>query len=305
MSVPIDVLSGAVASGTSVLFASFGELVSERAGVINLGTEGSMLMGAFTGVAVTVWSGSPWLGAAMGGVGGGLLALIHAWLVVVRKANQLASGLTVMFFGIGLTSLLGKSFAGTNVAGFQPVNIPFLSALPVFGKLVFSYEPLVYASVLLMLGMTVFLFRTRAGLVLRSVGEDVQVVYAAGSNPQVYRILAVTVGGVLAGIGGSELSLGYTHSWVEDMTQGRGIIAVALVIFASWVPWRALIGAYLFGGAQVLQMTLQGLGVQISPYLLFMAPYVLTLAVLFLVSRRRVSTIPNELSHVFGDGGGG
>jgi ABC-type uncharacterized transport system permease subunit len=294
-----EILTGAVRSGTSVLYASMGELISERAGVINLGTEGSMVAGALGGFAFTVWTGNPWLGALGGGICGGLISLIHAFLVISRGANQLASGLTLMFLGLGLTAFFGRSFVSQSIVGFNTVDIPLLSDLPWVGPILFKHDPLTYISFLLVPLVWLLLFRTRIGVILRAVGERDEVVYAYGISPKLVRYLAVAAGGFLAGVGGTQLSVAFTHSWVEGMTSGRGIVAAALVIFASWLPLRAMLGAYLFGGAQALQLVLQSRGVDVSPFLLFMLPYVLTLAALFIVERRQKARMPEGLSQVF------
>lgn len=294
-----DILTGAIRSGTSVLYATQGELISERAGVNNLGTEGSMLAGAFLGFAVTVWTGNPWLGALAGGFGGMLISFLHAFLVVTCQANQLASGLTLMFFGIGITSFFGRSFVSEQIVGFNPVSIPVLSEIPFIGDILFHHDPLTYLSFLLVPFLWYVLYRTRLGVILRATGEREDVLFASGLNPHLVRYLAVMAGGFLAGLGGAQLSIAYTHSWVENMVAGRGIVAVALVIFASWRPERAMIGAYLFGAAQALQLTVQQMGYEISPYFLFMAPYVITLVALYIVEFKKRSQMPEELSKVF------
>lgn len=294
-----DILTGAVRSGTSVLYASLGELIAERAGIINLGTEGSMVAGALGGFAFTVWTGNPWLGALGGGLCGGLMAFIHAFLVITRGANQLASGLTLMFLGLGLTAFFGRSFVSESIIGFNPIPIPLLSDIPWVGTILFTHDPLTYISFFLAPAIWLLLYRTRAGIILRASGEREEVVYAYGISPAVVRYLAVILGGFLAGVGGAQLSIAFTHSWVEGMTSGRGIVAAALVIFASWKPARAMAGAYLFGGAQALQLVLQSRGVDVSPFLLFMLPYVLTLIAMFLVERRQRAQMPEGLGQVF------
>ncbi|MCI3918960.1 ABC transporter permease [Paenibacillus sp. TRM 82003] len=294
-----DILTGAIRSGTSVMFATQGELLSERAGVINLGTEGSMLMGAFLGFATTVWTGNPWLGALAGGFGGLLMSLLHAFLVITRGANQLATGLTLMFLGIGATSFFGRSFVSEQIVGFNPVPIPLLSDIPFIGGILFNHDPLTYVSFLLVPTLWFVLFRTRLGVMLRATGEREEVLIASGLNPTLIRYAAVMAGGFLAGLGGAQLSVAYTHSWVENMVAGRGIVAVALVIFAAWKPGRAMLGAYLFGAAQALQLTVQQMGFPISPYFLFMAPYIITLLALYLVEYKKRSQIPEGLGKVF------
>lgn len=298
-----DILTGAIRSGTSVMLASQGELVSERAGVINLGTEGSMLCGALGGFAVTVWSGNPWLGTLAGGLCGLLISLIHAFLVLSCGANQLATGLTIMFFGMGITAFFGKSFVSQQIVGFNPVPIPLLSDIPFVGKILFNHDPITYFSMLLVPVLWYVIFRTRLGIILRAAGEREDVLFASGINPKLVRYMAVLAGGCLAGIGGAQLSIAYTHSWVENMIAGRGVVAVALVIFASWKPGKAMLGAYLFGAAQALQLTVQQQGLAISPYFLFMVPYVLTLVALLIVERRKQSQTPEALGRVLAGSG--
>ncbi|GGG17114.1 ABC transporter permease [Paenibacillus abyssi] len=294
-----DILTGAIRSGTSVMLASQGELISERAGVINLGTEGSMLGGALGGFAVTVWTGNPWLGTLAGGLCGLLISAIHAFLVLTCHANQLATGLTIMFFAMGVTSFFGRGFVSEQIVGFNPVAIPYLSEIPFVGQVLFNHDPLTYLSFLLVPLLWFVLFRSRIGVILRATGEREEVLFANGINPKLVRYAAVLAGGFLAGVGGVQLSVAFTHSWVENMVQGRGVVAVALVIFASWKPIRAMIGAYLFGAAQALQLTVQQAGLPISPFFLFMVPYLLTLAALYIVERRQRSQTPEALSRVF------
>ncbi|OGX68354.1 MAG: ABC transporter permease [Paenibacillus sp. RIFOXYA1_FULL_44_5] len=264
-----------------------------------------MLCGALGAFAMTVWTGNPWLGALAGAAAGGLIALIHAYLVIHRKSNQLATGLSVMFLGMGVTAFFGRSFVNKSIVGFNVIPIPYLSKIPFLGSVFFNHDPLTYISYLLAPLLWLFLFHTRWGVILRATGEKDEVVFAYGVSPVLVRYIAVFTGGFFAGIGGAQLSIAFTHTWVENMTQGRGIVAVALVIFSSWKPFRAVIGAYLFGGFQELQIALQENGTAISPYLLFMTPYVLTLVALFIIERRQRSTIPEALSKVFGHAGDG
>jgi len=234
-----------------------------------------------------------------GGICGALIALIHAFLVISRGANQLASGLTVMFFGMGVTAFFGRSFVNKQINGLDSISIPGLSQIPFVGRVLFQHDALTYLSCLVVGVLWFLLFGTRWGVILRATGEREEVVYAYGVSPQMVRYLAVVAGGFLAGLGGAQLSIAYTSTWVENMTQGRGSVAVALVIFASWLPQRAMLGAYLFGGAQALQLVMQQSKIVISPFLLFMAPYVLTLIALFIVEYRQRSQIPEELRKVF------
>lgn len=291
-------LSGAVQSGTSVLYGVYGEIMSERVGVINLGLEGSMVMGALGAYAITVQTGSPLLGVLSGMILGGLLALIHAYLVIDRKANQLATGLTIMFLGLGITAFFGRGYVSASVgSGLPSIPIPFLSQLPIVGGL-FNQDILTYCSYLLGPALWVLLFKTHFGMILRGTGENETVVYAYGANPKILRYIGVVMGGVLAGLGGAQLSVAYTKTWIEGMTNGRGVIAVALVILAMWQPLKAYVGAYIFGGAQALQLILQQQGYDISPFLLLMLPYVLTLIALFIVSRRKRQVMPEELKKI-------
>ncbi len=293
-------LTGAVRAGTSVLYGSIGELVGERSGVINLGVEGSMIMGAFAGFAVTADTGSAALGILAALLAGGLAGLIHAFLVVTMGANQLASGLAVMFFGLGITAYFGQDYVTKQIQGLQVIPIPYLSDIPFLGPILFNHDVLTYAAYVIGPLVGVFLFKTRWGILLRAVGEREEVVYAMGHSPRLIRYLGVTAGGMLAGLGGAQLSMAFTMAWVENMTAGRGIIAVALVIFASWKPVRAMLGAYLFGGAQALQLILQARGYAVSPFILLMTPYLLTLFVLFLVERRKqgIGAMPEALRRV-------
>jgi simple sugar transport system permease protein len=295
----LGVLAGAIRSGSAVLLACLGEILSEKAGITNLGVEGSMLMGAGVGFAVTAATGDPLIGVLAGVAGGAALALFHAVMVIARGANQLASGLAAMFLGLGLTALIGAPYVKANVQGLDRVPIPGLSAIPVVGPTFFSHDLLTYLAFLLAPALWAFFKYTRWGLQLRAVGERPEVVYAAGLDPRLFQYLAVTAGGALAGLGGAQLSLAYTHTWFEGMTAGRGFIAVALVIFAAWNPLRAVVGALLFGGAIALNFQLQALGVQVSPYALDVMPYVLTLAVLLIWRRAGQRAMPEGLRVVF------
>lgn len=294
-----EILTGSVRSGTSVLFATLGELTAERSGVINLGAEGSMLAGAYCAFAVTTWTGNPWLGIMAGASGGAFVALIHAFLVITRKANQLASGLTVMFFAFGMTAFLGRNFVNQKISSLEPIALPLLSKIPLIGPIFFINDILTFFSFILVPAVWYLLNKTRWGIILRATGENEEVTFCYGFSPTMVRYVAVLIGGVLAGLGGAQLSIAYTNTWVEGMTQGRGIVAAALVIFASWKPGRAMLGAYLFGGAQALQLVVQQKGIDISPYFLFMIPYILTLLVMFIMGRKGRNECPEELGKIF------
>lgn len=300
MSLVVDVLAGGVRGGTSILYAGLGETVSERAGVVNLGTEGCMLVGALTGFAVTVETGSPWVGALAGALAGGLLALVHAGLVVLRGANQFASGLTLLFLALGLTSLYGADYVGRDISGLDAVAVPGLSSLPVLGPVLFEQDALTYISFALAPAIWWLLWRTRPGLVLRTAGESRDVLSVHGFSVARSRIVAVTAGGALAGVGGAHLSIAYAQSWFENMIVGRGFIAVALVIFAAWQPLRVLAGAYLFGAALALSPALQARGFAVNQFALDVLPFAITLVVLAFLGRRTLLAAPAELRRVLG-----
>jgi simple sugar transport system permease protein len=302
MNLFIDVLTGGVRGGTSILYAALGETISERAGVINLGTEGSMLLGALAAYMVAADTGNPWLGALVGGLAGALLSLIHALLVVWRGANQFASGLTMLFLALGLTSLFGATYVGRSITSFDVVPIPLLSQIPVLGPILFTQDPLVYISFAFVPIIWFLLFRTKAGLLIRTAGERSETLVVHGFSVQQIRIGAVTLGGFFAGIGGAHLSIAYTNSWFENMVAGRGFIAVALVIFASWSPVKVLGGAYLFGAALALGPALQARGYSINQFALHVIPFVLTIVVLAALGRRTISAAPAELKRVFENG---
>jgi len=298
-SLVVDVLAGGIAGGTSIMYAALGETVGERAGVLNLGTEGSMLAGALTAYAVTAETGNPWIGIATAAVAGSALALVHAYLVVWRGANQMASGLTVLFLALGVTSLYGAAYVGRTVHGLGTWAVPGLSKLPVVGPVLFDHDPLVYLGYLLVPVVWWVLFTTRVGLLVRTAGERAEALTVHGYDVRTMRALAVGAGGLLAGVGGAHLSIAYANAWFENMVSGRGFIAVALVIFAVWNPFRVLGGAYLFGMALALGSALQARGYEVNQFLLDAVPFLLTLAVLAVLGRRTLTASPGELKRVF------
>jgi simple sugar transport system permease protein len=298
VSLLIDVLAGGVRGGTSILYAGLGETTSERAGVVNLGTEGCMLAGALTGFAVTFHTGNPWLGVLAAALAGAALAGVHALLVVGRGVNQFASGLTLFFLALGLTSLFGGRYVGTSINALDPVPIPVLSDIPWIGKILFSHDLLTYAAFVVAPLMWWLLFRTRAGLLLRTAGERSDVLTVHGYRVSTVRSVAVCIGGALSGIGGAHLSISYAQSWFENMIVGRGFIAVALVVFASWQPLRVMAGAYLFGAALALSPALQVRGVGINQFALDAVPFVVTLLALAVLGRRTLLAAPDELRRV-------
>lgn len=299
MSLIVDVASGAVRGGTSILYAGLGETVSERSGVINLGTEGCMLCGALGAYAVTADSGSAWWGVTAGALAGALLALMHAILVVGRGANQFASGLTMLFLALGLTSLYGGDYVGRSIHGLNPLHVPGLAGLPWVGQILFQQDALTYLSFFAAPALWWLLHRSRAGLLLRTAGEASDVLSVHGYKTSTVRYLAVTAGGALAGIGGAHLSIAYTQSWFENMIVGRGFIAVALVIFASWQPMRVMAGAYLFGACLALSPALQARGYSINQFALDVLPFLVTLLVLAFLGKRTLLSAPAELKRVF------
>jgi simple sugar transport system permease protein len=299
----ISVLAAAVAAGTAILFACLGELITERAGVLNLGIEGIMLMGALAGVAVCLWSGSAWLGAGAAMVAGALLAGVHALLTVGLRANQVVSGLALTIFGGGLSAFLGRDLVGLPPPdAFHQIDIPVLAEIPGLGRILFQQSALVYISLPLVAFLWWYIYRTRAGLRLRAIGERPEAADAMGVDVARLRAFYVIAGGALAGLGGAAISLGSNPGWTEGMTAGRGWIAVALVIFAGWNPVRAAVGAYLFGGVEAGQFRLQTAGVDVSPFFLNMLPYLFTILVLVLSTReatRRALGAPAALGRAY------
>ena len=294
-----SLLSGAVVSGTPLLYATLAEVIGERAGVVNLGLEGVMLVGAVTGFVTAVHTGGAAMGVLAAALAGAALNALFAWLVVDRRANQLATGLALMFAGVGLSALLGAPYVGRPIAGLTELAVPGLASLPVLGPALFAHDALVYAAVPIALATRWALFSTRWGLALRAVGENPVAAFAAGRNPRALQYQALLLAGALGGIAGADLSIGVARTWAEWMTAGRGFIAVALVIFARWQPLRAIAGAYLFGGAISLQLVLQTRGVPVSPFVLDMLPYVLSLAVLVVWGGTGRRAAPESLGRVF------
>ena len=295
----LGVLSSTIFSGTSLLYATLGEVVTERSGTVNLGLEGVLLISAATGYGVTVSSGNPFLGVLAAMLTGGLVNLVFGYLVVIRKANQLASGLAVIFFGYGLSALIGKPFVGKMIHSLPRYMIPGLEELPLRYTSLFKFDLLIY----LVIPMTIFiwwlLYRTRWGLGLRAVGENAETAYASGRNPGMIKFQALFVGGLLAGLGAAHLSIAFTMNWAEYMTGGRGFIAIALVIFSKWHPIRAIAGVLVFSGAVAFQLLLQVSGVNVSPFLLDMIPFVLTLTVLLIWGGTRKHSAPATLGRVY------
>jgi general nucleoside transport system permease protein len=272
---------------TPLIIVALGELVTEKSGVLNLGAEGMMAVSAITGFAVAYHAGSPWLGV-LAAIGAGMaMAFIFGILALTLLANQVASGLALAIFGVGLSAFMGKPYESMALAAITAVRIPLLADIPIIGPALFEQQSLVYLSWALLAGVIWFLYRSRAGLILRAVGESPSSAHAIGYPVIRIRYLAVLFGGAMSGIGGAYLSVFYTPLWVEGMVAGRGWIATALVVFATWRPLRVLIGAYLFGGVMISQLFVQGSGLQINipSQWLSALPYVATIVVLVLISR--------------------
>ncbi len=276
-----------ITAATPLLYASIGEMITEKSGVLNLGVEGMMLLGAVCGFATIHFTGSETLAIAAGMGAGAGMAFIFAVLVLGFQSSQVATGLALTIFGIGLSALLGQELVGIAYDGLPKLAIPILSNIPVLGPLLFNHDILVYGSILLVVFIVWFLNHTRSGLILRAVGNSHDAAHAIGYPVLRIRFLAILFGGAMSGLAGAYLSLAYSPLWIENMSAGRGWIALALVVFATWQPWRVLIGAYLFGGITILQLHLQAQGVGVPSQVMSMLPYIATIVVLVLISRDR------------------
>ena len=281
------ILLTVITASTPLLLAAIGELVVERSGVLNLGVEGMMIMGAAAGVAAAILTGSTVIGV-LAAIGAGMaLAALFALLTLGLATNQVAAGLALTIFGLGLSGVIGAPFVGVQRAGIGKIEVPLLADLPFLGPILFRQDPFVYASFALVAGVAWFLTRSRAGLVLRACGENPVSSHALGYPVLRIRLYAVLFGGACAGLGGAYLSLVHTPFWTSGMTAGRGWIALAIVVFASWLPWRAAAGAYLFGGLTILQLHAQGAGIRVPSQLLAAMPYLITVIVLVVIMGAR------------------
>ena len=278
-------LAATIAAGTTVALAGLGLLLNEKAGVLNLGAEGMMLVAAVAGFATALATGSDLLAFGVGAVAGALAAAVFGVLVIWLNTNQYATGLALSLLGAGLSAFVGQAYTGKKLEDRTNYEVPWLSDLPFVGEALFRQHPMAYATIALVFLCAWFLYRTRAGLVLRSVGESPESAHALGYPVRWIRLAAVVAGGALCGVAGAFLSVVYAPMWVEGLVAGRGWIALALTTFATWRPGRLLLGAYLFGGVTMLQFTLQGMGVEIASQLLAMLPYLATIVVLALISR--------------------
>ena len=271
-----------ITASTPLLLAASGELITEKSGVLNLGVEGMMLVGAIAGFAVTASSGSASLG-----IPGTLMSLIFAFLTLTLMANQVATGLALTIFGVGFSALVGSGFVGFAIDPLPALSIPGISAIPIIGPILFGQDFLVYLSIAAVIGIAWFLSKSRAGLILKAVGDSHHSAHAIGYSVIKIRYLATMFGGAMAGLGGAYLSLSYTPMWAENMTAGRGWIALALVVFATWRPGRLVAGAYMFGLISVMQLHAQGAGIHVPSQFMSMLPYLATVIVLVIISSDR------------------
>ncbi len=284
---PVAMIVLLMGAATPILLAAIGELVVEKSGVLNLGVEGMMIIGAVTGFMAATSTGSPMLGLLGAMAGGAVVSILFAFLTQYLLSNQVATGLALTMFGLGLAALMGSSFNGIKPPRMDRLDIEGLTDLPVVGRLLFSHDPVIYFSLVLVFAVWWFLNRTRAGLVLRACGENHDAAHSLGYNVPLIRFGAIMFGGACAGLGGAYVSLVRVPQWTEGMTAGVGWIALAIVVFAAWKPWRVILGAYMFGGITILQLSLQAVGVPISGAYLSMTPYVVTIVVLVIMSADR------------------
>ena len=276
-----------VTAATPLLFAALGELIAERAGVLNLGVEGMMAVGAVMGFAGGHITGMPIVGVLSGIVAGALMGGLFGLVTLVFAANQNASGIALTLFGLGLSGLIGNAYTGMPGLGMNRIHIPLLSDIRLIGPVIFGEDPLVYLAIALTIAVWLFLFRTNGGLIVRAVGDNHASAHALGYPVLRVRFLAVLFGGACAGVAGAYLSLVYTPQWTQGMTAGRGWIAIALVVFGTWLPWRIAIGALLFGAVNILQLNAQAFGLGIPSQFLSTLPYLITVVVLVVISRNQ------------------
>ncbi len=298
---PALLIASLMVAATPILLAAIGELIAEKSGVLNLGVEGMMIIGAICGFAIAVKTQSPLLGFIGAAVAGAVMSMLFAFLTQVLLANQVASGLALTLFGLGLSALIGKDFDGLIPPSTANLHIPFLADIPVLGTILFRHDPMVYFAIILTAATWFVLKYTRVGLILRAVGENHDAAHALGYKVVRIRFLAIMFGGACAGLGGAYLSLIRVPIWTEGMTAGAGWIALAIVVFGGWRPWRVLVGAYIFGGVTVLQFNLQASGVAIPVQYLAMSPYLITILVLVFISARKSRTAgaPAALGRIF------
>lgn len=302
LDISIELLVASVmVAATPILLAAIGELVVEKSGVLNLGVEGMMIIGAICGFAMAVETGSNTLGFVGAALGGAALSLIFALLTQILMSNQVATGLALTLFGLGFSALIGQGYVGLKPPPMPQLDLGSLSQLPFVGEVLFSHEFMVYFGIALVAAVWAVLKFTRVGLILRAVGENHDAAHALGYKVVRIRVAAILFGGACAGLGGAYLSLVRVPQWTEGMTAGAGWIALALVVFGAWKPWRVLLGAYLFGGITVLQLNLQAAGLAVPVEVLSMSPYLITILVLVIMSanRRAALNSPATLGRVF------
>ena len=287
------ILLTVITAATPLVLAASGELVTERSGVLNLGVEGMMIMGAVCAFAAAHMTGSPYLGILAGIASGAVFSLLFGFLTLTLVTNQVATGLALTILGLGVSGMLGESFVGLPGVKLQPIVFPVLSEIPFIGPLLFRQDLIFYMSIALVAGISWFLFKSRTGLKIRAIGDNHGSAHALGINVIRTRYLAVMFGGACAGLAGAQLSLVYTPQWVENMSAGRGWIALALVVFASWRPWRVLAGGYLFGAVTIGQLHAQAFGIGVPSQLLSALPYIATIVVLVIISHNRRTTLIN------------
>ncbi len=284
--------AAAIVAGTPLLFATLGEILTEKSGNLNLGVEGMMMMGAVMGFMVGLKTNSPILALLAAAIAGALGALIYAFLTVTLRANQVVAGLTLTIFGTGFASFVGQGLVGEITTPkirqfFAPVEVPLLSQIPGIGQVLFKQDPFVYLGYFLAVFLGIYMYRTSKGLNLTAVGENPAAADVASISVSLYKYVHILLGGALCGLGGAYLSLVYVPAWQENITAGRGWIAVALVIFATWNPYKALFGAYLFGGLDIIGFRIQGSDLIVNQYLINMLPYLVTILVLVTISFRK------------------
>ncbi len=288
----VSFLHAAIQSGTPLLFATLGEIMTEKSGNLNLGVEGMMLVGAVVGFQAGLLTANPILALLGAALAGGIAALIFAFLTVTLKANQVVTGLSLTILGTGFSGFLGQTLVGeiapeTIREFFKPVIVPLIGNIPVLGEILFRHNLFVYLGYIIAIALGVYLYHTRKGLNLRMVGENPSAADASGINVDLYKYIHILFGGALCGLGGAYLSLVYVPAWQENVTAGRGWIAVALVIFATWSPYKALLGSYFFGGLDIIGFRLQKYDIMISQYIINMLPYIVTILVLIMVSTKK------------------
>ena len=299
----IEIFIGIMIASAPLIFAAIGELLVERSGVLNLGVEGMMIVGALLGFVVISHTNNAYLAVLAALVAGMVIASIFAFLTQFLLTNQVATGLALTLFGLGFAAFAGREYTEVTIDLIGPINIPILSEIPFIGPSLFSLNPLIYLAFFMVYLVWWFLFKTKQGLILRAIGDNHDAAHAIGHNVVLYRFMAILFGGAMAGLGGAFLSLVQVPIWGEGMTAGRGWIALGLVVFASWQPFRIILGAIIFGGITVLQLHAQGFDIRISAKYLSMLPYLATIVILVSLRMRLKNktnrTVPNCLGRIF------